>query len=855
MHGLGFDDSLRTNSLYGHLSHMNPFFDYSSVFQPAIWHNALRWCHTPETLIEVADCGEKPIANVRVGDWVWTPDGWNRVTNTFFRHVDTELIALKPAGMPELLLTPEHRMYVASHPGGVMDLKPACEIQEGDYFVSPIRRSAPLPEGLNLTADHTVAFVTELLSSDIDSLQAQKALDQILREHFVKRGNRYVVPLSKISLAYLAGRLAERCGLQFRFTWSSLEFLNDDPNIDACDHWVYRRVEYVRPVPYKGHVHSISVENSYNYVANGVLSRNCEYVVSSNGLLRSALRRVISFFITDLVIEGGDREKRAQYYDYLVNDLRLIEMLRVISMDFVTYGNYFISLIEPFDRRLVCSKCNFSFSMLSRPLEERYVYKKGHFHGSCPNCKADTAFKYVDIPKRTNGLIIKRWNIFEINLESDPYSDQVRIIWRIPKSYKDELARGEVFKVANAPIVVLEAVESGADLLLNPDEVFFGRDDALVGLRLRGWGLSRIFMVMRHAWYFQVLHRVNEAIGLDYTTPLRIITPMPRPGAEGSDVLGTINLSSFMRHIMTIVDARRRDPTIWQVSPYPIQYNALGGDGRVFAPRDLFENAMDILLSSSDVPIEFYKGTMTLQAAPLGLRIMEAMWSDMFHLNNRLLRWMSKKFIKLLDWDEDVVVKLAQPRHIDDINRQMAKIQLMMSGAISKTEVLRTLGIDLETDIRQRMEEQVLEIQESEKIKEQLQGAEASKQMSQGQGPGAMGPMGGGPPPGPGGAGTGGGPAPQPGGAPPVGDPVAQILASVPPANQLQQIDPQELNQQAEALAQQLFQLDATTRNSALRRLKQHNETVWMIVKSKLDDIYDAARRQGVVQAQKGGLM
>jgi hypothetical protein len=51
------------------------------------------------------------------------------------------------------------------------------------------------------------------------------------------------------------------------------------------------------------------------------------------------------------------------------------------------------------------------------------------------------------------------------------------------------------------------------------------REDALAGVRNRGWGISRVLANFRQAWYVQVLHRYNEAIALDYVIPFRLITP------------------------------------------------------------------------------------------------------------------------------------------------------------------------------------------------------------------------------------------------------------------------------------------------------------------------------------------
>ena len=855
--------SIQEQSLFGHLSYMNPFFDYSSIFQPAIFHNALRWCHVEGTLIETEADVLTPIQDIRVGDRVWSSLGWKEVLNTFVRHYDGHLTRVKAAGVPDLTLTPDHRVYVWRE--GRLETIAAAEIQVGDWMVTPVRQ--PSPRRVSHT-NETIDLIESALSTphgDSAKEVYHQLFIRVLNEHFGGAWHCDSLPLEHLALGYLICRLAEAAGHVSEFDGTSFH-VHADPNEDIIiqSGLVCRKVLQVEhDIPFSGNVYSLTVQDAYNYVANGLLVRNCEYVVTSNGLLRSALRRVISFFVTDIVVEGVDREKRRQYYEYLIRELGLVEKLRVISMDYITYGNIVLSLVEPFKRVLHCEQCGTTFSLMSRPLTEKFVFRDGYFHGTC--VKGHSArFRFMDHPIRTGkGIRIKRWSIYELNLDYDPFSEEARLIWRIPKEYKSSLQNGELLKVANAPVDVLTAVDQDADLLLHPDVVFFGRDESLVGIKMRGWGLSRIFTVMRHAWNFQVLHRMHEAIGLDYTAPLRIITPAPRPGAEGGDPISTINMSNFVQTLGMIIEARRRDPTIWHVSPYPIQYQPIGGDGRQFAPRELFEHAADVLLNSADVPMDFYKGTLTLQAAPLGLRIMESMWSDMFQLNNRFLMWLSKRLADLLKWDESVTIQLAQPRHLDDINRQMAKVQLMMSGALSKGEVLRSFGIDLETDIKQRMEEQVLEMKESQKIQEQLEGAEMAQMMAAGQGPGMPGD---GMPPGgapggapPGGAPAGGGPAPpmgapQPGGAPPMmGDPVDQILAQVPPATQFQKIDPQELDQYATQLAQHLFSMDATMRNSALRRLQARNETLWMMVKERLREMMVSAQRQGVIAARQQG--
>ena len=77
--------------------------------------------------------------------------------------------------------------------------------------------------------------------------------------------------------------------------------------------------------------------------------RWCQFIFSVNSVYASAIRRVISYFITDIVIESvngsdddksavGDEEKE-KYLQFLNDDLGIRTHLCDVALDFLVYGN------------------------------------------------------------------------------------------------------------------------------------------------------------------------------------------------------------------------------------------------------------------------------------------------------------------------------------------------------------------------------------------------------------------------------------------------------------------------------------------------------------------------------------
>jgi hypothetical protein len=588
--------------------------------------------------------------------------------------------------------------------------------------------------------------------------------------------------------------------------------------------------------------------------------RWCEFIMNCNGLYRQAIDRVVSYFLTDVEI-GDDgknelgREEKDKYQEFFDNTLGIKNVLHSVAMDYLTYGNSFTSLLVPFKRYLTCKKCGLEMPLTqihSKPACQ-FKWQDFDFHATCPHCHYSGVWDHVD---RRSGdsseLKIKRWSPHDMELIWDPYTDDVRHVWRIPEEYRALIKQGHLHHLERASWEVIQAVKKNQNLMFDKDVIFHLKEDALAGLRNRGWGISRILANFRQAWYVQILMRYNEAVALDYVIPFRVITPAPRGGdSASSDPVHTINLSNFTGRVQAMLRARRQDPARWNILPFPVTYQALGGDATQLAPKDLLDQGFDTLLKCIGMPVELFNGSLSVQSAPAALRLFEANWAHLPHNLNRFLRHVASSVAKVKSW-EPAAVSLMRVTHADDLNRQMAKLQLMMGGQISKGTGLKSVGLDYMEETKRTLEEERIYAEEQTKMQKEMEQSQQMDMLAQSAG-GVTGA-------GNTGASAGMDPAMQQGGAPPGGapgappNPVDQFLAARQNSPNVPRT-PEDLQAQAQLIAQQVLSLPEGQKDSQLIKLKRSDATMHALVKSIIDDIRQQAQTQGgamIMQQQYG---
>jgi len=578
----------------------------------------------------------------------------------------------------------------------------------------------------------------------------------------------------------------------------------------------------------------------------------CEYVALTNQTLSSALRKLVSFFVTEVEVLDVERKEAQKIKDYIYDALYIENVLNSIGLDYLVYGNSFVTIWNPTSRYVSCPKCGYGSSFLpyaTNPATE-FKFSEWKFNFKCLNCGFTGAFNIRDTKSSKElPLNIIRWNVHDIVINYDLFSGRKQFVYIIPGEYKSIIQSGSVLHLNSAPTNLLKAIKENTDYLFDDDKIIHLYEPALAGVRVNGWGLSPVLANFRQTWYIEILRRANQSIAYDYIVPLRILAPEPRASVpEFGDPTIISNMSNVSGQLQDIIRDWRKDPTGWYSCPFPIRYQVLGAEGNRIIPAQIMEQANLDLISALGLPVEFFKGSLTMQAAPVALRLLEGTWSSVSRILNTFLQHLANALSTEFRWDS-FKLKLAKPTHIDDINKQMAKLQLAMQGAISLSTGLKNIGVDFEQEARQVLEDQKLQAELSKEMQEEMQAADLNMLMSMPQQP--QGPMPGMPMPGmpaPG----GGAPPPMPGSMPsPIpNDPIAQLLSMIPDTT-VQQVSIQDLTAIAQQMAQQLFGMHPSLRISALRKIQQKNEVIHALVNKYLDVMSTRAALEGKIQAQQ----
>ena len=424
----------------------------------------------------------------------------------------------------------------------------------------------------------------------------------------------------------------------------------------------------------------------------------CEYLMLSMPPFRTVSQRVVRYFLTELVLEGTDDGEKAKYEDFLDNQLHLMQQLAEIGDDYACYGNAFISIYFPFDRFLTCPKCHTDYYI--GVTDYKFHRKTGTFTAFCAKCnEQDIEMERSDRRSPdTSRVKLVRWNPKDIRLRVHPISKKIEYFMRLDPVFVAKVLEGENFYLNDTPWAIVDAClksdKARKEYLFKfrEDSIYHMRCSTLAGLPVKGWAIPPLLQNFKLAFYVQLLRRYDEAIALDYIMPFRVLFPK-NTSPQGQDALQSLSMSSFMGHMQTMVQAKRKNLTDIQVSPFEIGYQMLGGEAKALAPKDNIALAMDELLNSMGFPAELYKGTLSIQAFPVALRLFEKQWGHLVDGYEDFINWMLKRIGRHFMWN-DIKGSLRSVTLADDVERKALSLQAAAGQDISKSTAYRPLGID-----------------------------------------------------------------------------------------------------------------------------------------------------------------
>jgi hypothetical protein len=565
-----------------------------------------------------------------------------------------------------------------------------------------------------------------------------------------------------------------------------------------------------------------SMDNVWDY---------CFFLFHMNGSFRQAVRRVVSYFLTDIEFTGentGDDKEQRKFKEILLDQINIFGVLFKAGMEYGCYGNSFLRRYFPFERVIIDKRSGhtkeYSLGMLEQLGPIKYDYKRMLYEVADPtdSPKNNASRKRVALPfrdkpsKDVTKMCVDNLDIRDIILVPSLMGQETRIIYRFSQDFLFKVHNGDPFHVNSVPIEFLEAISKNEDFLFHPGQVFHLKAPTINGLRNNAWGIPETLANYRTIHHLQVLRRIDEAVGLDYLLPFRVFTPEPSAAASGA--LYDSLFSTFKSEMTELIARRRANPTAIHAAPFPIALQELGAGGKNLVSADLVKMHTANLMEEFNIPQEMYSGVMQLQNIPTAIRLFEKSWGFMYWNFNQILKWVANG-VQDVRREHRFTLQLEKSAMADDLEERGAYMQLAASGEISRARAYKTFNIEDPLEEKRKRLKEDLEI---EKAKSKLQ-SEFEQEMQVGN--------------------IGQAPAQQGGGAPAPGDMGGY---GNPPAGA--NVTPLDVVAQADQIAQQLLQIpDNGTRSKELQKLRATRPDLHAMVKQKMEEY----RAQGASQGRK----
>ena len=499
---------------------------------------------------------------------------------------------------------------------------------------------------------------------------------------------------------------------------------------------------------------------------------------------------------------GQADDERSKFEDLIKKDVDLIGGIQAAGHDFMTYGNSFTTISMPFTRVLICGECKRETNIEHIPF--KYNVNQATFETFCPKCKVDKRHFVKDYKRKdAKSINLIRWNPKFMTIKANRLTHAMEYWTDIPHEVKSGITSGDPFYIKTTPLPFLQAIKSQKQFKFKDNHVFHLREPHLAGLWLGGWGLPSILSSFKNFFRLQVLRRYNEVLMMDYIVPIRIISPAQGSYQDGNSIYNNM-MRTWTNEMQNAVVRHRSDGTDWNFFPFPVNYQAVGGEGRQLAPTEEVKDEEDRMLNGRGIPPELYRSSMTLQAAPIALRVFERGWSSLVRGMNLLAQDSVSKISSYMG-SGDYECELESVKIIDDLENKAWRLQAMQANLLSKETAMGPMGIaDPEEEYKKILQEQMKEQDLSRESQEEAQMAQMG--LINQQDPNGQDQQGGG-------------------------------------------ATPENVNQEADDMARKLLQMPDSERRRQLTSIRNSNDTLHALVLKKMEQLRNQARSVGGEQA------
>lgn len=445
-----------------------------------------------------------------------------------------------------------------------------------------------------------------------------------------------------------------------------------------------------------------------------------EYLYNANGSYSSASRAIVSYFITSLDISGQADDEVKKFSDVLIRDLKINSITQEIGEDKLSMGNSFSSVMRGIRRVLRCGVCSCEVAIEKTDFDFRMTSSEIIVTAHCKKCHMPRRHYMKDFPNYdTAAMSIRRWDPKRISINYNELTGDCDYYYQLPEDVLGRIRSGDPFYLRTTPIEFIAAAHKNQRFRFDKKHIYHMKESTLAGIRLNGWGMPPIFHAFRNMFRLQVMLRHDEALMTDYIVPIRVISPKQGQYVEGNTIQNT-SMAKWTGKVEEMIRRHRIDSTDFNIFPFPMEYQALGGEGRQLVVKDLIDYEEKKVLNIRGIPPEIYTANLTLQASPVALRLFERRWTSIVNDFNGWLQWVSTT-VSRYSKTGDIKASWMPVTLADDLEAKAFRAQLAQAGLISKETAFRPMGIDVKKEVPKKLQEEIYEQQETQKAQQDMQ--------------------------------------------------------------------------------------------------------------------------------------
>ena len=486
----------------------------------------------------------------------------------------------------------------------------------------------------------------------------------------------------------------------------------------------------------------LELRSPFRHAANKYipLDRRQQFVLAKEiwdtfGELKTAIEGYADYAVTgvDVVIDekegskykDGIKAAKQEYEDLYETDLNISSFMKKCIVNERLFGSAIPSFNFEARKIVKCPVCEHRHRMelkrkdddsevieyngeyLDAMPEQSWDYTTANgepqFSGRCSRCDSNVTYRvYEEKQYRASKLKLIALDITRITMEWVPITDSRRYWYEPDKRTIKEVTAGNKWVISQTPLNMLRAIAVGGKSRLIED-TFYHIESADIAQSSVAWPMPGILRSFFSLFYIASLRAATESIAATQIAPFVAIWPN-----DNAAFLGKPGGLMFRRFRSIMQDNYRKwsdNPKFLWVSPIPISFTRIGGDGKMMIPTQETEIAWQNAFLAQGIPRGLLTGDVTWAGNHIAMRIFQNGVNATRTGFQRFINKLQQCVETNLEYLPKARVKLKPFKEIDDTFYKQMAIQCTQMGVSSNQKLCEIMDWDHETMVSQREDE------------------------------------------------------------------------------------------------------------------------------------------------------